>query len=118
MREKLACFYYFRKGVRFMNPRTLDALEEEKQRLFRRVRKTVATKYEGMKDSVKENILDESYYYLKQVVHRMTDGEKDDPNFENSVDYQLVNALEYHFTEWFEENFNEVRVNELNNKAR
>lgn len=101
-----------------MYPQTIDALEEEKERLFRNVQKIVNTKYEVVKDSVKEEILDTSYYYLNQVVNRMSQDSFSDPQFENSVDYQLVSALEIRFTEWFEENFNENRVNELNKNAR
>lgn len=101
-----------------MNPRTIDALEEEKERLFRTVKKKVDTKYEGIKDSVKEEILDTSYYYLNHIVNRISQDSYSDPQFENSVDYQLVSVLGVRFDEWFEENFNEIRVNELNDKAR
>lgn len=101
-----------------MNPRTIDALEEAKERLFNQAQKIVNTKYEDMKDTVKEDILDGTHFYLKWIVDRLTQDDYSDPNFENSVDYQLVNALESRFNDWFEENYNEQKVAEMNRRAR
>ncbi|MDN6630642.1 MAG: hypothetical protein L0K90_05190 [Staphylococcus equorum] len=100
-----------------MNPRTIEALEMEKDRLFSEVKRLINIKYETIKESVKNDMIDTSYYYLTMLVERMSRDDYDDPNFDSAVDYQLVSALEYRFWDWFEEHYNEKKVNELNRKA-
>ncbi|MCD4978470.1 hypothetical protein [Enterococcus faecalis] len=100
-----------------MNPRTIEALEETRDQLFNAVERKVATKYETVKDSVKEEVLDGVRYYLRILVERMSQDDYADPNFENSVDYQLVHSFENYFWDWFNETFSERRINEMNEKA-
>lgn len=101
-----------------MNPRTIEALEETKERLFNEIKRIVNTRYEEVKDSVKEDILDGTHYYLRTLVNRMSQDDYDDSNFENSVDYQLVSGFESYFWDWFNENYDEQKVNEMNRRAR
>ncbi|GMA08249.1 hypothetical protein GCM10025886_14000 [Tetragenococcus halophilus subsp. flandriensis] len=100
-----------------MNYRTVEALELEKERLFSEVKRFVNVKYETVKETVKDDIIDASFYYLTMLVDRISRNDYDDPNFENSIDYQLVNALSERFWDWFEEHYNEKEVMSMNQKA-
>lgn len=117
VRKFLHAFSFEKRGVDQMNPRTIEALEETRDQLFNAVERKVATKYETVKDSVKEEVLDGVRYYLRILVERMSQDDYADPNFENSVDYQLVHSFENYFWDWFNETFSERRINEMNEKA-
>ncbi|MBK0036037.1 MULTISPECIES: hypothetical protein [unclassified Enterococcus] len=97
-----------------MNYATIEALEAEKDDLLKSVIRELDSNYEGMKESVRQDILDNVMLYLQMLFDRVSGDDYTDVHFANSIDYQLISQFSSQFNDWYEEHYNANKINELN----